>query len=183
MLQKGFSMKDDRSEFEDKKRECVLALGQDQIAFQKSIEAFVAADRHRFPYLWSWMGVPIIQMPTDIITLQEIIWATKPDIIIETGVARGGSVIFLASLLTLIGKGKVIGVDIEIRPHNRETIESHPMASRIHLIEGSSTDGAVVAQVQAKIPAGATVMAVLDSNHCFAHVFDELNAYSQLVTA
>jgi cephalosporin hydroxylase len=97
------------------------------------------------------MGVPIIQMPPDIIATQEIIWKAKPDVIIETGVARGGSVVFYASMLALIGKGKVIGVDIDIRAHNRDTIEKHAMASRITLIEGSSIARDTVARVKSEI--------------------------------
>jgi cephalosporin hydroxylase len=121
-------------------------------------------------------------MPSDIIATQEVIWATKPDVIIETGVARGGSVIFYASMLTLIGKGKVVGVDIDIRAHNRDTIEKHPMASRITLIEGSSIDPETIARVKAEIPVGASVMLVLDSDHSKAHVLAELRALSPLVT-
>ncbi len=175
-------MNDDRVQFEAQKSENILALGQDSEAFQRSIEAFLAADRHRFPYLWSWLGIPIIQMPTDIVTLQEIIWDAKPDVIVETGVARGGSVIFLASLLTLIGKGKVVGVDVDIRAHNRASIEQHPMSSRITLIEGSSVAQSTTERVKAEIPAGATVMVVLDSDHSHAHVLAELEAYGPLVT-
>ena len=129
------------------------------------------------------MGVPIIQMPTDIVTMQEIVWTAKPDVIVETGVARGGSVIFLASLLTLIGKGKVIGVDIDIRAHNRDTIENHPMASRITLIEGSSISKDTVDKVRNQISSDADVMVILDSNHSHAHVLAELEAYGPLITA
>lgn len=113
------TVKDDRQEFEDSKRQQSLALGQDKAVFQQSVELFNELDRYDYPYLWSWMGVPIIQMPADVMATQEVIWATKPDVIIETGVARGGSVLFMASLLEMMGKGKVIGVDIDIRAHNR----------------------------------------------------------------
>jgi len=128
------------------------------------------------------MGVPIIQLPADVMATQEVIWATKPDVVIETGVARGGSVIFMASLLELIGKGKVIGIDVDIRSHNRDTIECHPMAKRITLIEGSSIDAAVIAQASRGIPPGASVMVVLDSDHGRDHVLAELRAYGPLVT-
>ena len=128
------------------------------------------------------MGVPIIQVPADIVATQEVIWAAKPDVIIETGVARGGSVIFSAAMLSLTGKGKVIGVDIDIRAHNRDTIERHPMSRLITLIEGSSVDPALLARVKAEIPSGASVMVVLDSDHSFAHVRAELDAYAPLVT-
>jgi cephalosporin hydroxylase len=173
---------DDRSEFEEEKRRNALALGADDAVFNLALQAIVAADKHRYTYLWSWMGAPIIQMPADIVALQEVIWSTKPDVIIETGVARGGSVIFSASMLTLIGKGKVIGVDIDIRAHNRETIENHPMASKITLIEGSSTDPDTLQKVRDCIPAGASVMVTLDSDHSHDHVLAELRAYGPLVT-
>ena len=126
------------------------------------MNALHAADRYDYPYLWSWMGVPIIQLPADIIATQEIIWATKPDLIVETGVARGGSVLFMASILELIGKGKVLGIDIDIRPHNRDLIERHAMAKRVVLIEGDSTDSNTLSKVKAKIPTGGSVMVVLD---------------------
>src|SRR5215831_12023551 len=145
---------DDRAAFEEKKRRQALALGKDQHLFADAIDVLHAADKYDYSYLWSWMGVPIIQLPADIIVTQEIIWATKPDVIIETGVARGGSVLFMASLLELIGKGKVIGVDIDIRTHNRDTIERHPMSKRVVLIEGPSTDPHIVSEVRRQIEDG-----------------------------
>ena len=153
---------DDRATFEEKKRAQAIALGRDRRAFEAAVQALHAADKYDYPYLWSWMGVPIIQLPADIMATQEIIWATKPDLVVETGVARGGSVLFMASILELIGKGKVIGVDSDIRAHNRQSVERHPMAKRVVLIEGSSTDSATLAKVKAEIPAGASVMVVLD---------------------
>lgn len=174
---------DDRAAFEEKKRAQSIALGRDQYVFKAAAKTLQAADKYDYTYLWSWMGVPIIQFPADVMATQEVIWATKPDVIIETGVARGGSVLFMASLLELIGKGKVIGVDIDIRAHNRDSIERHPMAKRVHLIEGSSTDPAVVAAVRAAIPEGASVMAVLDSDHGRDHVLGELRSYGAMVTA
>jgi cephalosporin hydroxylase len=121
-------------------------------------------------------------MPADIIAMQEVVWKTKPDVIIETGVARGGSLVFSASLLELIGNGKVIGIDIDIRPHNRETIEKHPLAKRISLIEGSSISEETLNQVRAQIPEGASVMVALDSDHSRDHVLAELRAYGPLVS-
>ncbi len=174
---------DDRAVFEKQKRAQSAALGRDQQVFDAAVRALQAADKYDYSYLWSWMGVPIIQFPADVMATQEVIWATKPDVIIETGVARGGSVLFMASLLELIGTGKVIGVDIDIRKHNRDSIERHPMAKRVHLIEGSSTDPAVVAEVRAAIPDGASVMAVLDSDHGRDHVLGELRSYGPMVTA
>ena len=127
--------------------------------------------------------MPIIQTPQDIVALQEIIWQTKPDIIIETGVARGGSIIFHASMLHMLGNdGKVIGIDIDIRPHNREAIEQHAMSKYIHLIEGSSVDQDILQQVKDLIPEKSSVMVILDSNHTHDHVLKELQHYSSLVT-
>ncbi len=173
---------DDRAAFEAERRRNSVAMGADEALFEQARDCVMSADRHRYTYLWSWMGAPIIQMPADIVATQEVIWATKPHVIIETGVARGGSVIFYASMLTLIGKGKVIGVDIDIRAHNRDTIGKHPMASRVTLIEGSSIAPETVARIKAEIPAGASVMLVLDSDHSKAHVLAELRALSPLVT-
>src|ERR1700752_5205362 len=113
---------------------------------------------------------------------QEVIWAAKPAVIIETGVARGVSLIFSAAMLALLGKGKVIGVDIDIRAHNRDTIERHPMSKRVVLIEGSSTHATTLAKVRAEIPVGASVMVVLDSDHSREHVLAELRGYGPLVT-
>ncbi|MBB3460931.1 cephalosporin hydroxylase family protein [Rhizobium sp. BK377] len=174
--------KDDRLEFEAHKREMSLALGKDEEAFQHALNTLVALDKYDYAYLWSWMGVPIIQMPADIMATQEVIWNTKPDVIIETGVARGGSMIFMASLLKVMGKGKVIGVDIDIRAHNRDSIEQHPLSPLITLIEGPSTTAETLAKVKAEIPAGASVMVVLDSDHSRDHVLDELRCYGPLVT-
>jgi cephalosporin hydroxylase len=174
---------DDRAEFEAERRASALALGADGGVFEKGLDAFVAADAYRYTYLWSWMGVPIIQVPADIVATQEVIWSAKPDVIIETGVARGGSLIFSAAMLTLLGRGKVIGVDIDVRAHNRDTIERHPMASRITLIEGSSIAAETLEAVRAAIPEGAAVMVCLDSDHSRDHVLAELRAYGPLVTA
>lgn len=175
-------IKDDRLEFEAHKRDMCLALGRDEATFNKITTALHSLDTYDYSYLWSFMGVPIIQMPADVMATQEVIWATKPDVIIETGVARGGSVIFMAAMLQLIGKGKVVGVDIDIRAHNRDSIEKHPMSSRIELIEGPSTSDETMAKVRAAIPAGASVMVVLDSDHSRDHVLDELRTYGPLVT-
>lgn len=173
---------DDRQEFEASKRRQSAALGQDGEVFRQSLDLLTSLDAYDYSYLWSWMGVPIIQMPADVMATQEVIWDTKPDVIIETGVARGGSVLFMASLLEMIGKGKVIGVDIDIRAHNRESIETHPMSKRVVLIEGGSVDEDTVARVRAEIPAGAKVMVVLDSDHSRSHVLAECRAYGPLVT-
>ena len=173
---------DDREDFRQSTIRQSLALGQDNAVFRQSTELVTSLDQYDYTYLWSWMGVPIIQMPADIMATQEVVWATKPDVIIETGVARGGSVLFMASLLEMIGKGKVIGVDIDIRAHNREAIETHPMSKRVEMIEGGSADDDTLEKVRALIPEGASVMVVLDSDHSRDHVLAECRAYGPLVT-
>jgi len=176
------SNSDDRELFEDNKRAQAIALGRDEQIFDAAANLVVAANKYDYAYLWTWMGVPIIQLPADVMATQEVIWSTKPDVIIETGVARGGSVLFMASLLELIGKGKVIGVDVDIRAHNRDSIERHPMTKRVVLIEGSSTDQEVIAEIRAQIPDSASVMVVLDSDHSRDHVLAELRSYGPMVT-
>jgi cephalosporin hydroxylase len=136
----------------------------------------------KYPYTFSWLGRPIIQLPEDMIRTQEVIYRLRPDVIIETGVAHGGSLIFYASLCKLMGKGRIVGVDIEIRPHNREAITAHELFPFITLIEGSSTDPQIVAEVKRHVKEGETVLVILDSNHTRQHVLDELAAYHELVT-
>lgn len=143
---------------------------------------FDALNKYDYSYLWSWMGVPIIQMPADIMATQEVIWMTKPDVIIECGVARGGSVLFMASMLELIGNGKVVGVDIDIREHARDSIENHPMSKRVTLIEDESVVAGTVARVRSEIPEGTRVMVILDSDHSRDHVLEECRTYGPMVT-
>jgi cephalosporin hydroxylase len=174
---------DDRGEFRRNSETQALALGRDQALFRQSLDTVIALDAYDYPYLWSWMGVPIIQLPADVMATQEVVFATRPDIIIETGVARGGSVIFMASILRLLGGGgKVIGVDVDIRAHNRASIQSSIVADDIILIEGGATDTDTLSAVRAHIPEGARVMVVLDSDHSRAHVLEECRAYGALVT-
>ena len=136
----------------------------------------------KYVYSFTWMGRPIIQLPDDMVRVQEVIYQVKPDLIIETGVAHGGSLIFYASLCKAMDKGRIVGVDIEIRPHNRAAIEAHEMSPLITLIEGSSVDPATLGQVKALIAPGETVLVLLDSNHTKAHVLAELEAYGPMVT-
>lgn len=136
----------------------------------------------KYAYTFSWFGRPVIQLPEDLIRLQELIYQVKPDVIIETGVAHGGSLMFSTTLCKAMGKGRVIGVDIEIRLHNRRAIESHELSSYITLLEGSSTDPAIVRDVKALVSPGEVVLVILDSNHTKQHVLDELEAYCDLVT-
>jgi cephalosporin hydroxylase len=136
----------------------------------------------KYSYTFSWMGRPLIQLPEDVLRIQEVIFQVKPDVIVETGVAHGGSLILYASLFEAMGKGDVIGVDIEIRPPNRKAIEAHPLSKRIQLVEGSSTEPSIVAAVKRRIPAGSRVLVILDSDHSRKHVRDELEAYHDLVS-
>jgi cephalosporin hydroxylase len=139
--------------------------------------------RYRYAYNFAWMGRPVIQLPQDIVAMQELIWKVQPDLIIETGIAHGGSLIFYASMLDLTGSdGRVLGIDIDIRPHNRGEIEKHPMSKRITLLEGSSIDPALMRSVRAFAASSRNVLVVLDSNHTHEHVLRELELYSPLVT-
>lgn len=133
-------------------------------------------------YTFSWMGRPVLQLPEDLMRLQELIWRVQPDVLIEAGVAHGGGLVFYASLCQAMGRGRVIGVDVEIRPHNRVAIEAHPLFHRITLVEGSSIDPATIERVRALVEPGEKVMVMLDSNHTKAHVAGELRAYGPLVT-
>lgn len=136
---------------------------------------------NKYVYTFTWLGRPIIQLPEDMFRLQELIHSLRPDVIVETGVAHGGSLVFYASLCRTVGHGRVIGVDVEIRPHNRAAIESHLLAPLITLIEGSSTAASVVEKVRSQVKPGERVLVLLDSCHTKDHVLAELRAYSPLV--
>jgi len=166
--------------FEQERADEITAQGQDAELRALSRTWMNAANARKYSYHFTWMGRPIIQYPQDIIALQELLWKVKPDLVIETGIAHGGSAILSASLLELIGHGEVLAIDIDIREHNRAAIEAHPMAKRIRLVQGSSIDPEVVAQVQAAA-AGKRVLVILDSNHTHDHVLAELEAYAPLV--
>src|SRR5579859_1006570 len=158
-----------------------MAADPDLAALARQV--FIKSCEYRYSYNFSWLGRPIIQYPQDIMALQEIIWRIQPDLIIETGIAHGGSLIFYASMLELVGgSGRVVGVDIDIRAHNRVAIEQHPLFKRITLVQGSSIDEAVGSQVYALAKDKKTVMVVLDSNHTHEHVLQELELYAPLVT-
>ena len=156
-----------------------------QIAAQGFLTASIGP---KYSYNFSWLGRPIIQYPQDIVAMQELIWRLQPDLIIETGIAHGGSLIFSASMLELNAAcggpkdAEVVGIDIDIRAHNREAIEAHPMFRRITMIEGSSVSDAVISQVRAKAAGKRSVMVCLDSNHTHAHVLAELQAYAPLTS-
>ena len=158
------------------------------VALKASATAFMSASTlPKYSYNFSWMGRPIIQYPQDMIAMQEIIWDVKPDLIIETGIAHGGSLVYYASLLELIaacgeGNGEVLGIDIEIRLHNRAAIETHPMKKRITMIEGSSIAPEVVEKVHSRALGKQRVLVCLDAMHTHDHVLAELEAYAPLVS-
>ena len=138
--------------------------------------------KKQYEYNFTWLGRPIIQYPSDIMAMQEIIWQVKPDLIIETGIAHGGSIIFSASMLEIIGHGEVLAIDIDIRKHNRIEIENHSMFKRITMIEGSSIDDNVIAEVEKRSKNKNRILVFLDSNHSHKHVLSELNLYSKFVS-
>lgn len=176
-----------------------LDLMAKDIALQnKGNDFFIHLCQYKYSYHFDWLGRPIIQFPQDIVAMQEIIWAVKPDLIIETGIAHGGSLIFNASMLALLdlceaakaktsinplkSSRKVVGIDIDIRAHNRSAIEAHPLSSRIQMIEGSSIDRAVIQMVQDVATSYTRILVCLDSNHTHDHVLAELNAYAPLTS-
>lgn len=176
-------MTDDRDQFNKRNHDMVEAMSKDT-QFQSTTQSWLNQSlQYEYSYHFKWMGIPIIQYPQDMVAMQEIIWDVKPDLIIETGVARGGSIIYYASMLEMMGlEGDVIGVDIDIRPHNREAIETHPLFKRITLLEGSSTDSAMIEQIQRIAKDKKRILVALDSNHTHEHVAEELRLYAPFVT-
>ena len=175
-------------EFENETKERIDSY-ENNVELQNSANDFLMKSlENKYSYNFSWLGRPIIQYPQDMIAMQEIIWNVKPDMIIETGIAHGGSLIFSASMLTLleacgdIENGKVLGIDIDIRAHNRKAIEDHPLSKKITMYEGSSIDEVMIRKVRKFAEQGKKILVCLDSNHTEAHVLAELNAYAQLVT-
>ncbi len=170
-------------QFNKEKESQIKELGKDNSLKQTALKFMIDSGENKYTYNFTWMGRPIIQYPQDILALQEIIWDIKPDLIIETGIAHGGSLIFNASMLELLGNdGQVLGIDIDIREHNRVEIEKNPMAKRISMIEGSSIEEDTIKKVKFFAENKRKVMVILDSNHTHDHVLDELNLYSELVS-
>lgn len=189
-------------QFESECAEEITAQGADAKLTGQSTDWFIETARFKYSYHFKAFGLPIIQYPHDIVMMQELIWSVRPDIIIETGIARGGSLGMSAAMLTMLDycdaaaagqmldparpKRRVIGVDIDIRAHNRAALAAHPLANRIDLIEGSSIDPAIIGEVHAAVarfPGEARVLVCLDSNHTHDHVLAELAAYAPLVTS
>ena len=191
-------MTDKIKEFHNEVETNIRNLGKNKQLQQESIDWTNKTAEYNYSYNFSMLGRPIIQYPQDMIAFQEIIWKTKPDLIIETGIAHGGSLILSASMLTLLDyceaqqkneildpsnpKRKVLGIDIDIRSHNRSALEQHPMFSRIELIEGSSIDQHVIDEVKSFAKEYKSILVCLDSNHTHDHVLEELRAYAPLVT-
>ncbi len=161
----------------------IEAMGRDEELRRKSIDWMLHADQYKFTYNFTWMGRPIIKFPNDIVIQQELMWQLKPDLVIETGIAHGGSVIFTASMMEMMQiDGEVVGIDIDIRKHNRDQIEAHPMAKRITMYEGSSTSEEIIEKVRKHTVGKKCVMVILDSLHSHEHVYNELKAYAPMVT-
>jgi cephalosporin hydroxylase len=170
-------------QFKEERLRDMTAMKQDKDLKDKSLAWMLQADKHKYIYNFTWMGRPIIKFPQDIIALQEVIWQVKPDLIIETGIAHGGSVIFSASMMHLLGnKGKVLAVDIDIRDHNRKEIEASPFSKYITMIQGSSTDPYILNQIKHFAKDYKNIMVCLDSNHTHEHVLAELQLYAPLVS-
>ena len=175
-------MVDDTKEFLVDRTNNIKAAGSDPELVELGRNFVEKSGKKKYSYGFDWLGLPIIQYPQDVIALQEIIWRVKPDVIIETGVARGGSLVFYASLLEIIGSGQVIGVEIDLRAHNKEKILQHPLSKRISFVEGSSIAPSTFQKVIERVKSSDRVMVVLDSNHTHEHVREELKLYSGLVT-
>jgi cephalosporin hydroxylase len=189
---------DANEQFQSEVQANIQRLAHDKNIGALSLEWLTVASPLKYAYNFTWLGRPIIQVPQDVMAVQEVIWAVKPDLIIETGIAHGGSLVLSASLLALIDyceaaeagkqmdpaypKRKVLGIDIDIRAHNRAAIDAHPMRSRIEMIQGSSVAAEVAEHVHAYAKGKERVLVALDSNHTHAHVLRELELYASLVT-
>lgn len=169
--------------FFDERKQAARDMYADASLQELSLEWMKKAYEYKYPYNFTWLGRPIIKFPQDIVAIQEIVWNVKPDLIIETGIAHGGSLILSASLLQLLGGERtVVGVDIDIRKHNREALENHPLHNTITLLEGSSTDPGIIEQLSQIAANHSSVMVMLDSYHTHDHVLHELQLYSQFVS-
>lgn len=170
--------------FEQRNRVHIARMAADTDLRELSRRWLARSLTHEYSYHFRWMGLPIIQYPQDILAIQEIIWSVRPEVVIETGIARGGSLVFYASLLELIGgAGSVVGVEVDLRPENREALNVHPMRKRITIIEGSSIAGEVLERVSAAVGDRRPVVVILDSHHTHQHVLRELELYSRFVTS
>jgi len=173
----------DRKKLEDSKRENAIRQAADEKMQKLALDFVIDADgKFDYGYQWTWLGMPMIQLPADIVATGEIIWENQPDVIIETGIAWGGSIVYYASLMELIGKGEVVALDVVLPEENRKEIMKYRFSNRIHLYQGSSTSEEIIEQVKKHVGEDKTVMVLLDSNHTHEHVLDELRLYAPLVT-
>ena len=170
-------------QFYNERKNDIEKMGMDVDLRKKSLEWMLHADKYKYTYNYSWMGRPIVKYPNDMLIQQELMWRLKPDLIIETGIAHGGSIIFSASMQKMMEiDGEVVGIDIDIRPHNRKLIEEHPMYKNITMFEGNSTDKNFIKKIEEHVTGKKTVMVILDSLHSHRHVYLELQLYSKFVT-
>jgi cephalosporin hydroxylase len=175
--------KDPVAKFFEERKSDINRMAEDKKLKKMSLEWMLHADQYKYTYNFTWMGRPIIKFPSDMIVQQEIMWKLKPDLIIETGIAHGGSILFSASMIEMMGvDGEVVAIDIDIREHNKKLIETHPMYKRITMYQGSSTDPKIVEKVKEHTKNKKCVMVILDSNHTHDHVLEELKAYAPFVT-
>ena len=172
----------DRQDLERQKRTSAMSQSRDLALQRQALDFVVQSDKYGYAYQWTWLGLPIIQLPADIVAVQELIWQTRPDLIIETGVAWGGSLLLYASLMQLYERGEVVGVDLNLHDHVAQSIMSYPFSHRIRLYKGSSTDADVFTSVMAHCKSAERVMVILDSNHAHDHVLNELRLYGPLVS-
>lgn len=169
-------------QFIEERKEDVRKMAADEDLKKKSLDWMVHADKYKYTYNFKWMGRPIIKYPNDMVIMQELIWDVKPDLIIETGIAHGGSIIFSASMLEMMDHGEVVAVDIDIRQHNREEIEKHPMYKRITMFEGDCLSDDIIQKIREIARTKEKIMVFLDSNHTHDHVIKEMELYSPFVT-
>lgn len=181
-LKKIMNMENAMLTFENEREQRISGYEKNENLLKAADHFNIESNKSQYSYNFSWMGRPIIQYPQDMIAMQEIIWNIKPDLIIETGIAHGGSLIYYASILELIGKGEILGIDIDIRKHNKIEIEKHSMAKRITMIQGSAIDPLIVEKIKIFSEDKKTVLVCLDSNHTHEHVLAELEMYSPFVS-
>jgi len=176
-------IKDPIAKFFEERKSDIDRMGKDKDFQKKSLEWILHANQYKYVYNFKWMGQPIIKFPADIIVQQEIMWKLKPDLIIETGIAHGGSILFSASMIEMMGvKGEVVAVDIDIREHNKKLIKEHPMYKNITMYEGSSIDPKIFEKVKNHTKNKKCIMVILDSSHTHEHVLEELKLYAPLVS-
>ena len=176
-------MKNKIEEFEIQKKRRINKIVKDKKLEKLSNQWMRSAFKYNYQYNFNWLGIPIIRLPSDIVVFQEVVYSIKPDLIIETGVAHGGSLILSASLINLLNNnGEVVGVDVDIRKHNKKRLEKHPLYKLITLYEGDSCDKKIIDKISKHVKKRKKILVVLDSNHTHSHVLNELNLYSKFIS-